>query len=408
LKLIDKMKFSTEVTNPTKMGSGVNTFTTYTIVSSVHGDNGETTSTAVRRFSDFVWLYNQLLATYKGLLVPPLPEKALIGRFDDRFVAERMRAMVKFMNRIGQTTMADDPSVELFLNADEDAFSAARGKTGSVEGGEEEEKSDKGPKKKGFFEKASEAVTSLSNSYGPGKDREKSDADNKADLVVAYASSLEKSLGALQTHSDSLVKTDKDLAKHYFELGLAFTELGQYETEQAEATLGGIYASVGSAADSISVLTTEKMEQETVSLKESVKDQVRMAGAVKTMIAGRTKLAVTHQTQTSALNAKQASLVKMQGQQGKEDKAQALEVTIQGDQAKLDATKDELDRVSDSALAEAGKFRLDKEVMGRADMLAFVKAQIAYHDQVVAAWKAILPNLEGEGGDGDGSEGKIM
>ena len=34
----------------------------------------------IRRYSDFVWLRDRLFEKYKGVFVPPLPEKSAVGK----------------------------------------------------------------------------------------------------------------------------------------------------------------------------------------------------------------------------------------------------------------------------------------------------------------------------------------
>jgi hypothetical protein len=72
------------------------------------------------------------------------------------------------------------------------------------------------------------------------------DADTRAEAVATYAGALEKSMSSFHETAETLVKTDKgsilscgvfsgrlvDMAKNYFQLGLAFTELGNFESEQ--------------------------------------------------------------------------------------------------------------------------------------------------------------------------------
>ena len=33
----------------------------------------------IRRFNDFVWLHERLAERYKGIFIPPLPEKSAVG-----------------------------------------------------------------------------------------------------------------------------------------------------------------------------------------------------------------------------------------------------------------------------------------------------------------------------------------
>lgn len=34
----------------------------------------------IRRYSDFVWLRDRLFEKYKGIFIPPLPEKSTVGK----------------------------------------------------------------------------------------------------------------------------------------------------------------------------------------------------------------------------------------------------------------------------------------------------------------------------------------
>jgi hypothetical protein len=56
--------------------------------------------TVVRRFNDFVWLRNQLRDTLPYLIVPSLPEKQQMGRFNTDFVDVRLRALQRWVDRI--------------------------------------------------------------------------------------------------------------------------------------------------------------------------------------------------------------------------------------------------------------------------------------------------------------------
>ncbi len=38
-------------------------------------------SSVVRRFNDFVWLHTQLSLKFKGFLIPPIPDKQLLGQY---------------------------------------------------------------------------------------------------------------------------------------------------------------------------------------------------------------------------------------------------------------------------------------------------------------------------------------
>jgi len=122
-------KFEVSVTDPEKKGEGMYQFISYKINTTKESSPGKLSqSSVVRRFSDFVWLHNQLINKYKGLLIPPIPEKAIIGRFSGDFISERKRALENFLNRIANhPDLCNSSDVDLFLHGDDESLAKAKG-----------------------------------------------------------------------------------------------------------------------------------------------------------------------------------------------------------------------------------------------------------------------------------------
>ena len=75
----------------------------------VDGHDGDEQSVE-RRYRDFLFLRETLSQRYKGVLVPPLPEKRAIGNKRDTFVRRRMRALCMFLERLALNPfLRDDP-----------------------------------------------------------------------------------------------------------------------------------------------------------------------------------------------------------------------------------------------------------------------------------------------------------
>ena len=55
-----------------------------------------------RRFSDMDWMHNQLVAKYKGFIIPTRPDKKLIKNTDEKFIEERRLQMEKYLNIIAK------------------------------------------------------------------------------------------------------------------------------------------------------------------------------------------------------------------------------------------------------------------------------------------------------------------
>ena len=72
----------------------MNKFTSYkvnTVVSNPMPNFPFQTAAVIRRYSDFVWLVQQLEREFPGAIVPPIPEKQAVSRFSPEFVEGRRR-----------------------------------------------------------------------------------------------------------------------------------------------------------------------------------------------------------------------------------------------------------------------------------------------------------------------------
>jgi hypothetical protein len=73
----------------------------------------------LRRYSDFLWLYETLSINNPGVVVPPVPEKNPFGRFDDHFVRQRRFALEKCIQKIANhPVLGKDADLRMFLESD--------------------------------------------------------------------------------------------------------------------------------------------------------------------------------------------------------------------------------------------------------------------------------------------------
>ena len=56
--------------------------------------------TVDRRYSDFVWLREELAKTYPAIIIPALPEKAVLGNMESSFVEARKRGYPYYTMKI--------------------------------------------------------------------------------------------------------------------------------------------------------------------------------------------------------------------------------------------------------------------------------------------------------------------
>lgn len=108
------------VSDPQKVGSDVtgSSHTVYT-VKSISSAQGSQPRQVLRRFSDFLWLYDTLCANNPGCIVPPPPEKHAIGRFSGDFVEQRRKGLQVFLGKVAAHPMLwNDHDFAMFLTSD--------------------------------------------------------------------------------------------------------------------------------------------------------------------------------------------------------------------------------------------------------------------------------------------------
>jgi hypothetical protein len=99
---------------------GLNSYVQYRLETktALPGYDSSTVHIVLRRFSDFEWLVSQLQINemYKGLIIPLLPEKKIIGNLDSGFVEKRREELESFLRVIAtHLRLKFDPQLRAFL-----------------------------------------------------------------------------------------------------------------------------------------------------------------------------------------------------------------------------------------------------------------------------------------------------
>jgi sorting nexin-1/2 len=113
---------SVRVTDPAKMGDGVNAYTMYKVVTETADGR---TWVVLRRFRDWVWTRNCLRKEYAGVILPALPPRNVVEKYKmtPEFVEDRRRALERFLGKVtGHATLSQSPELKLFLTANESEF----------------------------------------------------------------------------------------------------------------------------------------------------------------------------------------------------------------------------------------------------------------------------------------------
>ena len=115
-----KPAFTISVGDPTRVGDPVRGYTVYTVrtrTTSPHYRRSE--FSVLRRFSEFLWLFDVLTANNPGVIVPPMPDKHPFGRFQNTFIETRRTALERCLTKItSHPVLQLDPDLRLFLESD--------------------------------------------------------------------------------------------------------------------------------------------------------------------------------------------------------------------------------------------------------------------------------------------------
>jgi len=133
------VNFNVKVCDPVEQGKGMGAYISYRVqTQTTHPSYKRNESEVIRRFRDFVWLADRLTATCAGVIVPPLPEKDVVQKFQMNadFIQQRCRAIDAFINRVvAHPTLRDTPDVQLFLEASEADWQYEIARAGLEKGG---------------------------------------------------------------------------------------------------------------------------------------------------------------------------------------------------------------------------------------------------------------------------------
>jgi len=390
------------VSDPVQHSEGVNKYTSYRV--DVRPQNSDMATTQVfsavlRRYSDFLWLYEKLQMERAGAIVPPLPEKHPVGRFNPAFVEIRRRELERFLRRAAvHPELQGCASLDAFLQGDDVTFQAAKnskstnglmmhqsGMMGMANSMMMSPKSQSSPtKKEGFKRWFAETKTSISG------DLVKSPDDELFEEVQRYIHGLDTQMKNVSSQASGLVRKGKEMSNGLFEFGLAFNLLGQSEAD----ALGNALCKLGETADRLSILSAEHSDQEASQFEDPLVDMIKMIHAVKLALHKRHEKRLTYSTCLQEVESKNTQLSKMRAQIGMEAKAYGLEMSLRRAQENAEIARDDFASVSQRVLREVDRFKRETTEDMRLTVLEYIRMQVEYNKRMEKIWANLIPQLE--------------
>ncbi|KAG6919516.1 hypothetical protein DXG01_005106 [Tephrocybe rancida] len=357
--------FVISVDDPQKVGDPIRGYTMYTVHTRTTSPLFQKSAFSVlRRYSDFLWLYETLSVNNPGVVVPPVPEKNPFGRFEDHFVRQRRFALEKCIQKIANhPVLGKDADLRLFLESDTFSLDIKHRKAELA------------------YERGG-VLASIGQSIAGPRFHE---TDEWFDRQKAYLDSLESQLRGL-------VKAIEAVARQRSELAVSTGEFAQTVTDLSASDLGTqLSQSLAGLADverKAQDIQAAQSEQDMVTLMGTVDEYARLINSVR--LAFSSRIRTYHAWKTSEndlLRIKQThEKNRAQGRIPSERLGYSLSQIAEAKRRALDA-KHEYDHVSKLIKSEVARFEQERIEDFKDSLHAFLEGMISKQKELIAAWE---------------------
>ncbi|CAM8952547.1 unnamed protein product [Rhodiola kirilowii] len=372
---------SVSVTEPVKLGNGVQAYVSYRVITKTNfPDYQGPEKIVIRRYNDFVWLRDRLFEKYKGIFIPPLPEKSAVEkfRFTAEFIEMRRQGLDLFVNRVAaHHELQQSEDLKIFLQADEDTMARARSQETGIF---KRQPSNLMQIFKDVQSKVSDVVL--------GKEKPVEESTPEYEKLKHYIFELENHLAEAQKHAYRLVKRHKELGQSLSDFGKAVKMLG---TSEGNA-LGKAFSEVGGKSEMISFKLQEEAHNLLMNFEEPLKDYVRAVQSIKATIVER-GIAFRHQCELAeTVKLKEINLDKLMLMRS--DRVGEAEIEYQELKAESEEATKRFEKIVHFMNEEIVRFQEQKTLdMGLA-FHNFAKGQAHLANSVASAWRSLIPKLD--------------
>ncbi|XP_061679556.1 sorting nexin-1a [Syngnathoides biaculeatus] len=382
-ELEDKFDITISVTDPEKIGDGMTAYMAYKV-------STQTTLsmfcnkkfTVRRRFSDFLGLYEKLSEKHapNGLIVPPPPEKSILGMTKVKvgkedssstdFVERRRGALERYLQRVvTHPSLLQDPDVREFLEREELPRAVS---TQALSGA-------------GFLKminKATDAVSKMTIKMN--------ESDVWFEEKLQEVESADQQFRKLHALVESLVIHRKELSMNTASFAKSAAMLGSAEDNTA---LSRALSQLAEVEDKMEQLHQDQAANDTFGFAELIADFIRLLGAVRGSFDHRMKAWQRWQDAQSTLQKKRETEAKLQWA-NKPDKLQLTKEEIVEWEAKVTQYERDFDRVSATVRKEVVRFEKEKARNFKRQIIKYLENLLKSQQQLIKYWEAFLPEAK--------------
>ncbi|XP_060545419.1 sorting nexin-1 [Pantherophis guttatus] len=379
----DQFELSVEVSDPEKIGDGMNAYVAYKVSTKTTLPMFRIQQFSVkRRFSDFLGLYEKLLEKHAqhGIIVPPPPEKSLIGMTkvkvgkedssSTEFLEKRRAALERYIQRtVSHPTMLQDPDVREFLEKDE--LPRAVG-TQTLSGA--------GLLK--MFNRATDAVSKMTIKMN--------ESDIWFEEKLQEVEFEEQRLRKLHAVVEMLVNHRKELSLNTSQFAKSLAMLGSSEDNTA---LSRALSQLAEVEEKIEQLHQEQANSDFFLLAELLSDYIRLLAAVRGAFDQRMKAWQRWQDAQVTLQKKRETEARLLWA-NKPDKLQQAKEEISEWESRVTQYEREFERLSAVLRKEVLRFEKEKTKVFRTHVTKYLETLLHSQQQLVKYWEAFLPEAK--------------
>ncbi|XP_050229727.1 sorting nexin 1 isoform X1 [Mercurialis annua] len=372
---------SVSVTDPVKLGNGVQSYISYRVITKTNfPDYQGPEKIVIRRYSDFIWLHDRLFEKYKGVFIPPLPEKSTVEkfRFSAEFIELRRQALDIFVNRIAShNELQQSEDLRTFLQADEETMERLRAyETGIF------------TKKPTDFMQIFKDVQTKVSDVILGKEKPVEESNPEYEKLKHYIFELENHLAEAQKHAYRLVKRHREMGQSLSDFGKAAKLLGACEGE----SLGKAFSDLGTKSETLSARLQKEAHQLLMNFEEPLKDYVRAVQSIKATIVERAN-AFRHQCELAeTIKLKEINLDKLM--LTRSDKVGEAEIEYNELKTEGEEATRSFETMVRMMNEEIVRFQDQKTLDIGVAFHEFAKGQARLANSMADAWRSLLPKLE--------------
>ncbi|KAJ2766755.1 Vacuolar protein sorting-associated protein vps5 [Coemansia nantahalensis] len=397
------------VTDPIKVGDALKSYIAYRVRTRCDAPLfREPEMTVRRRYRDFDWLIQELVARHPGVVVPAIPEKQSMGRFEDGFVEARRAGLESCLVRITRhPVLWNDDVFRVFLSAD-DFATKARAITetrlaAEVSGMALPAGGGGGGAGSGGSSGLSISSVTGSGLFGDGWGSTKyKENDEWFARRTQELAATEEELRALLRALELSQRQRSELSLAHGELAEAYLQMAGQELSQS---LAGCLTDMGSLQQKLRALQGRQGTADFAAFQLTTDEYIRMIGAVRTAFAARGRAHGAWQANLAELLKKRRVLeghAQNPGRAAPERIAQ-LRAEIARAEIRTETSRNAYDDVSLLLKQEIARFDAARVSDFQAAIESYLTSLIAAQEEVVALWEAYLASLRG--GDPAASSG---